>query len=105
MSQQTMNYLRDCLPIFEMLGDENRQNIAILLFANDRLNVGELTDMIHLSRPAVSHHLKLMLYAELVEVAQKGKERYYRLKAEATLQRLKNLTNSLENDIKNRESK
>lgn len=99
MSEQTMNHLRECLPMFEMLGDANRQTIAMHLFDHGRLNVGELTEMLHLSRPAVSHHLKLLLQAELVQVEQEGKERYYSLNAQLPLQRLKALVSSLEADI------
>ena len=104
MSEQTMNLLRDCLPMFEMLGDENRQIIASRLFEHGRLNVNELTELLHLSRPAVSHHMKLLLQAGLVQVAQEGKERYYSLDANLVLQRLQALTASLANDILNQQT-
>jgi len=51
----------------------------------------------------VSHHLKLLLQAGLVQVAQEGKERYYSLDANLVLQRLQALTASLANDILNQQ--
>lgn len=47
-----------------------------MLFQHGRLNVNQLTELMPLSRPAVSHHLKLMLQAEsvlvLAEFAEMG---------------------------------
>lgn len=77
MSQQTIAILRECIPTFSVLADENRLQILQLLFEQGGLNVSALTEQLHLSRPAVSHHLKLMLDARLVQVEQRGKERFY----------------------------
>lgn len=77
MSQKTVDILRECIPTFTVLSDENRLMILHILFENGSLNVNDLTERLHLSRPAVSHHLKIMLDAGLVRVDQQGKERYY----------------------------
>lgn len=77
MSQQTVDILRECIPTFTVLSDENRLMILHILFEHGSLNVNELTERLHLSRPAVSHHLKIMRDAGLVQVEQRGKERYY----------------------------
>lgn len=100
MSKQTMIYMKKCAPIFAMLQDERRQEITQLLFENREMSVTELTEKLSLSRPAVSHHLKLLLDAELVTVRQEGKERYYRVSLETALAHLKNLTASIERDMK-----
>ena len=94
--QSSMPLLRDCLPIFVTLGDEKRQAIMSLLFEHGPLNVSELTAHLAISRPAVSHHLKLLLQAGVVQVRQQGKERYYALNIEEPLRRLQALTASLE---------
>lgn len=62
MPQQTMNLMRECIPIFTVLSDENRHQILRVLWEHGRMNVNELTEHLHLSRPAVSHHLKIMLW-------------------------------------------
>lgn len=99
MSKQTMGYMKKCAPIFTMLQDDRRQEITQLLFENQELSVTALTEKLSISRPAVSHHLKLLLDAELVMVRQEGKERYYRMNLKPALTLLKQLTASLENDI------
>ena len=99
MSQKTMYCMKQCAPIFSMLQDERRQEITRLLFENKELSVSAMTEKLSLSRPAVSHHLKLLLDAKLVSVRQEGKERYYRLNLENALTLLKELTLSIEHDI------
>lgn len=99
MSKKTMDYMKQCAPIFSMLQDERRQEITQLLFEHGELSVSALTEKLSLSRPAVSHHLKLLLDAELVNVRKDGKERYYRMNLKPALDLLKNLTDSIEKDM------
>lgn len=99
MSQNTMHILSECIPIFSMLQDENRQEILMLLFDNGEMNVSELTDRLSLSRPAVSHHMKLLLDGGLVTVKKNGKERIYSLCMENAIEQLKKLLLSLEKDM------
>ena len=56
-----MNLMRECIPIFTVLSDENHHQILLVLWEHGRMNVNELTEHLHLLRPAVSHHLKIML--------------------------------------------
>ena len=79
MPQQTMQLMKDCIPIFIVLSDENRHKILQLLFENGKMKVNDITKHLHLSRPAVSHHLKIMLQAQAVSVEQMGKERFYNI--------------------------
>jgi DNA-binding transcriptional ArsR family regulator len=62
------------------LGDPTRQRIMLLL-SRERLNVGELADRFHLSRPAVSHQIKVLLDAGLLVQERDGRERVYRVDA------------------------
>lgn len=96
MSAQTKAILKQCIPTFSILSDENRHEILDLLIIHGKLNVNELTEKIHLSRPTVSHHLKLMLQAGLVQVEQVGKERYYFATLENSTVLLKELVQSLQ---------
>lgn len=91
MSQKTVDILRECIPTFTVLSDENRLMILHILFENGRLNVNDLTERLHLSRPAVSHHLKIMLDAGLVRVDQQGKERYYTVSLQQAGERFQRL--------------
>lgn len=74
-----MQLMKDCIPIFTVLADENRHLILKLLLENGAMRVNDITENLHLSRPAVSHHLKIMLSANAVSVEQIGKERFYSL--------------------------
>lgn len=99
MSQRTLNILSECIPVFTMLQDENRQQILMLLFDQKQMTVTELTNQLEISRPAVSHHLKLLLDSKLVCVTKSGKERIYSLCMENALELLKNLIASIETDM------
>ncbi len=100
MSKRTMGILSECIPIFTMLQDENRQQILMLLFDHKEMVVSEMTEYLSLSRPAVSHHLKLLLDAGLVSVQKNGKERIYRLNLQKAMEQLRELLLSIETDIK-----
>jgi DNA-binding transcriptional ArsR family regulator len=63
---------------FEALGDPNRRAIVELLGSGGR-SVGELAEVLPISRPAVSRHLRLLREAGLVVEEPRGTRRIYRL--------------------------
>lgn len=99
MSRRTLNILSECIPVFTMLQDETRQEILMLLFDENGMTVTELTAKLDLSRPAVSHHMKLLLDSGLVTVTKNGKERIYSLCMENAIGLLRNLLESIEKDM------
>lgn len=65
------------------LGDESRQVILSTLMStacDAGMRVGEITARTHLSRPAVSHHLKILLDAEVIGMYPKGTMNFYHMK-------------------------
>lgn len=68
---------RDCESLFHALGDPARQAIILLLSEHERLNVNQVTELMHLSRPAISHHLKVLKDAGLVALARESRENFY----------------------------
>lgn len=69
-----------CKPAFIALGDENRQQIIIaLLEQGSAMRVGEITKSINLSRPAVSHHLKILKDAGIISMFKRGTMNYYHI--------------------------
>lgn len=62
---------------FTALGDEHRQRILLTFEPGERLNVGQIVEVSTLSRSAVSHHLKLLREAGVLESEKSGKEVYY----------------------------
>ena len=63
--------------VFTALGDEHRQRILLTFEPGERLNVSQIVAVSTLSRPAVSHHLKLLRHAGVLESRKVGKEVYY----------------------------
>jgi DNA-binding transcriptional ArsR family regulator len=62
---------------FTALGDEHRQRILLTFESGERLNVGQIVEVSTLSRSAVSHHLKLLKEAGVLESEKVGKEVFY----------------------------
>ncbi|MEO8469072.1 MAG: metalloregulator ArsR/SmtB family transcription factor [Chloroflexota bacterium] len=63
---------------FGALGDPNRRAIVELLGGRER-SVQEIADVLPISRPAVSRHLRLLKSAGLVVEEARGTRRIYRL--------------------------
>jgi DNA-binding transcriptional ArsR family regulator len=59
-------------------GDPTRQQILLLL-ARERLNVTALSARFALTRPAISHQLKVLTDAGLLVQERVGRERVYRV--------------------------
>lgn len=64
---------------FTALGDEHRQRILLTFEPGEELNVGQIVEVSTLSRSAVSHHLKLMREAGVLDAEKRGKEVWYRI--------------------------
>ena len=63
---------------FSALGDPNRRAIVELLRPGER-SVREIADVLPISRPAVSQHLRVLKEAGLVIEEARGTRRLYRL--------------------------
>ena len=83
-------YIRTRLPLladdadvlasrFKALADPTRVAIVNSLSAADEVCVCNLTATFHLSQPTISHHLKVLREAGLVEASRRGTWAYYRL--------------------------
>jgi ArsR family transcriptional regulator len=63
--------------IFVALGDPHRQRILLMFERGERLNVGQIVAASTLSRTAVSHHLRVLTEAGVLEREKLGKEVYF----------------------------
>jgi len=61
--------------VFQAIADPNRRAILGLL-ARQRLSLNGIAANFHISRPAVSKHIKILTECGLVYVSQQGRERY-----------------------------
>ncbi len=102
--QELREAFHQCMPLFIALGDEVRLTIIETLASPqpmDRhgLNVNQITEKTSLSRPAISHHLKILKDAGLVNVRQEGTSNYYYLTVAEPTRRLMHLGFRLEEFI------
>lgn len=75
-----------CRNILLALGDENRQHLILEMLKMNQcggVRVGAITEKTHLSRPAVSHHLRILKDAGLLKVRREGTKKYYYFDADA----------------------
>src|SRR5215470_19943667 len=68
---------RQTAGIFVALGDPHRQRIVLMFEPGERLNVGQIVAASTLSRSAVSHHLRVLRDAGVLESEKVGKEVYF----------------------------
>lgn len=85
----------DCSQILVAFGDEKRQAIIIRLLEDKAckgVRVCDLIETTQLSRPAISHHLKVLKDAQIVTYRSVGTKNYYYLIHDVSaINQLKNL--------------
>lgn len=86
--QQVAATFAACKPLFFAMGETPRQQILLLLTENETLNVNQLAARLPLSRPAISHHLKILRQAGLIDVRQAGTENRYFLTVDNAIELL-----------------
>lgn len=64
---------------FFALGDTTRQQILLVFEPGEEICVNDIARLFKLSRPAISHHLKVLRESELLACQKRGKEVYYRV--------------------------
>ena len=76
---------RQCRNAFTAIGDETRQLILLTLLESELsgIRVGEIAQKTHLTRPSVSHHLKILKEAGIVAVRPAGTKNYYYFDADS----------------------
>jgi DNA-binding transcriptional ArsR family regulator len=72
--------------VFAALGDEHRQRILLLFEPGERLNVGQVADVSTLSRSTVSHHLKVLREAGVLNSEKIAKEVWFWINRDYMLQ-------------------
>lgn len=70
---------------FDVLAEPARRRILDLLLEHPRV-VGELADLLGLSQPGTSKHLKVLREAGLVRVRPDGQRRWYELRPEPLIE-------------------
>lgn len=68
-----------CQKTLAAIGDPTRQQVLLALLSGDYngSRAGEVAAKSHLSRPSVSHHLKILKDVGLISVRQERRKHYY----------------------------
>lgn len=76
------NDLENSKKILNAISNEHRQNILLVLLENclnGGIRVEDIAKRVNLSRPAVSHHLKILLDYGIVSIESIGTKNYYHI--------------------------
>jgi DNA-binding transcriptional ArsR family regulator len=77
--------------VFQAIADPTRREI-INLIARQSLNLNAVAEKFHVSRPAISKHIKILTECGLIVIKQQGRERF----CEAKLQKLNEVSDWIE---------
>lgn len=100
MDNKILELFKTGIPYFEILREENRQEILHNLLINGPMAVTEITELSKLSRPAVSHHLKLLRDSGLVDFTKNGNQRIYSARIDFFIPLLEELLEALKETVK-----
>lgn len=68
--------------VFQAIADPNRRQIIELL-SKEPMTLNAISDRFNISRPAISQHIKHLAECGIVEIEQKGRERYCKIKPQS----------------------
>ncbi|MBI2798200.1 winged helix-turn-helix transcriptional regulator [Candidatus Saccharibacteria bacterium] len=86
-----------CAREFNMVGDPTRLKICYLLCRHKELSVGEITEVVGVSVSAVSHTLRKLQKANMVESRREFRTVYYKLKKSPVVEVMKERITHYEN--------
>ncbi|RXZ80645.1 transcriptional regulator [Paenibacillaceae bacterium] len=89
-----VNDLKSVTRFLTALGDPVRLQILFLLGEAGRLNVGDIASKFEITRPAISHHLKILRDADIVGSQKVGQEVYYWLARDSVVDNLRSLADA-----------
>jgi|GEM_PF-152669 len=95
--KRLIDKFKTCGPMLVALGDEVRQNILLKLADSgfEGINVTNLSAKTNLSRPAISHHLKVLKDSGWVVPLKKGTQIFYQLSLDSNLGMISSLIESI----------
>lgn len=70
--------------IFQAIADPNRRQIIDIL-SKEPMTLNAIAEKFHISRPAVSQHIKHLTECGVVEIEQRGRERYCKIQPQSLI--------------------
>lgn len=90
------NAIAACSREFNMVGDPTRLKICYLLCRHKELSVGDIAEVVGVSISAVSHTLKKLQGADMVESRRESRTMLYKLKKSPIVEIMKERINHYE---------
>lgn len=90
--------LSNCGPFFSAMGDTVRQKLFMNMAkaGTEGVNVSNLTADTSLSRPAISHHLKVLKDCGLIESYREGTKNFYYVELRRKLEEVRSFIDAVE---------
>ncbi len=97
--KKTLKTFNSCVPFFIAMSDEYRQKLImdIAEAGKEGINVTNLSAKSNLSRPAISHHLKILKDSGLIKPLKIGTQIFYQLNLSENFKVVSELIASMEN--------
>lgn len=70
----------DLSEVFKAFADPVRWSMVVEMSQYDEYPAASLEELVGLSRPTISYHIKVLYHAGLIEVRKEGRHFYYRLR-------------------------
>ena len=96
--KNTLKTFNSCVPFFIAMSDEYRQKLIMDIAEAGKagINVSNLSAKSNLSRPAISHHLKVLKDANLIKPLKVGTQIFYQLNLKDNFKTINELIKSME---------
>lgn len=91
-------HFKNSASIFIALGDEHRQRILLSFEKDEKLNILQIVSTTTLSRTAVTHHLKVLHHADVLQSEKVGKEVYFWINTEVVTEALQRVLTYIKNE-------
>ena len=100
--KKTLKTFNACVPFFIAMSDEYRQKLImdIAEAGKEGINVSNLSAKSKLSRPAISHHLKVLKDSGLIKPKKVGTQIFYQLNLTEKFNTVSALISAMENILK-----
>lgn len=83
------------LSLAKALADENRYKLLCLIAERDEISCAELNERLPLAQPTISHHVKILLDADLISVRREGQRAYFRFNRGRLMEGLRHCAHEL----------
>lgn len=90
---------RNIAKVYAALGDEHRQRILLTFEPGERLSIGEIVAVSTLSRTAVSHHLRILREAGVLQSEKDGKQVYFWINKEFLVDALETVSGYIRKNV------